>query len=101
LIAKTIGKNNIKPLYKNWNKSGNKLISTHEKRNQLESFTPPQIPSLVTIKVGNKPVSLVIPTKTGAYLVTKENELVKSEPINSSNSKEKLITPPAIGDITQ
>lgn len=82
-------------------KSGNKLISTHEKSNQSESFTPPQIPSLVTIKVGNKPVSLVIPAKTEAYLVTKENEIVKSEPINSSNSKEKLITPPAIGDITQ
>jgi len=101
LVARAIGKNEIKPLYKKWKKNGNELYNiyttTPQKSDQSDSFAPPQIPSLVTIRVGNKPVSVAIPAKSEAYIVTKEDGEVKSRPIDSSNSEESLITPPAVG----
>ena len=101
LVSEAIGKNNIKPLYKKWKKNGNELYNiyttTPQKSEQSNSFAPPQIPSLVTVRVGNKPVTVAIPAKAKAYIVTKEDGEVKSEPIDSSNSQESLIAPPAVG----
>lgn len=89
-VKKIIGKPNLKPVYKNWKKSGelyyNVYVEVAKKENLKiqseysnsenvnQSLTPPSMPIITTVNIENETVHVILPEgTTEAYVVTKDS----------------------------
>ena len=103
-IYQVVGEENIKPMNEKWKKlDDNTYYNIYTKSDNEEEtkkeFIPPQIPSIVTIQFKNKTLNVVIPANSKAFIVTKDknSKEIDSKPIDSTNSKTMILTPPSIG----
>ncbi|SFO87754.1 hypothetical protein [Hydrogenimonas thermophila] len=89
-VKKIIGKPNLKPVYKDWKKSGelyyNVYVEVAKKENLKiqseysnsenvnQSLTPPSMPIITTVNIENETVHVILPENTTeAYVVTKDS----------------------------
>lgn len=103
-VKKIIGKPNLKPVYKNWKKSGelyyNVYVEVAKKENVKiqseysnsenvnQSLTPPSMPIITTVSIENETVHVILPEgTTEAYVVTKDStDSAPESQTDSSNS---------------